>query len=105
SAASPQTWTVVPIGLGRRLGIDRDGDGVGDALELRQGSNPADAASKTLRASTGLWYDPARSGSGFDVQRLGGAMFATWYTYQDDGSPTWYQAVGDAANPWVGTLN
>jgi mono/diheme cytochrome c family protein len=105
SAAQPQTWTVVPRALGRRLGIDRDGDGVGDAAELRQGSNPADAASKTLRPSTGLWYDPNRSGHGFDVQLAGTAMFATWYTYDDDGTPTWYQAVGDFANPWVATMN
>jgi YVTN family beta-propeller protein len=105
SAAVPQTWTVVPAGLGGRLGLDRDGDGVRDALELRQGSNPANAASNTLHPAAGLWYNPQRSGHGFDLQFFGSAMAITWYTYLEDGSPVWYQAVAPAANPWVATLN
>jgi YVTN family beta-propeller protein len=105
SAAAPQLWTVVPAGLAVRLGIDRDGDGVRDAVELRQGSNPADAASTTLRPAAGLWYNPQRSGHGFDLQFFGAAMAITWYTYLEDGSPIWYQALGPAANPWVATLN
>ena len=102
---APQTWTAVPAGLGRRLGIDRDGDGIGDRAELAQGSDPADAASTTLRPTAGLWFNPARSGHGFDLQQLGGAMFVTWYTYRDDGTPTWYQAAAPLADPWAGTLN
>ena len=31
-------------------------------------------------------FNPARSGHGFDLQQLGGAMFVTWYTYRDDGT-------------------
>lgn len=104
-ANAPQTWTVVPSGLGTRLGIDRDGDGVRDRVELKQGSNPADATSKTLRAAAGLWFNPARSGHGFDLQFLGDAMAVTWYTFLEDGSPTWYQAAAPAANPWTATLN
>jgi YVTN family beta-propeller protein len=42
---SEETWTVVPLGLGRRLGIDRDGDGFGDTTEVEAGSNPADQLS------------------------------------------------------------
>ena len=62
-------------------------------------------ASTTLRPTAGLWFNPARSGHGFDLQQLGGAMFVTWYTYLDDGTPTWYQAAAAMADPWVGTLN
>ncbi|HET9484902.1 MAG TPA: hypothetical protein VFO79_13165, partial [Xanthomonadales bacterium] len=105
SAQRPQTWTVVPSGLAPRLGIDRDGDGVRDARELAQGSNPADAASTTLRAAAGLWFNPQRSGHGFDLQFLGDAMAVTWYTFLEDGSPTWYQAAAPAANPWRATMN
>lgn len=104
SAAAPLTFTLVAKGLGQRLGIDRDGDGVGNARELQQGSNPADATSSTLRASAGLWYNPARSGTGLDLQYAGEAMFATWYTYEDDGTPVWYQAAAARATPWVGEL-
>lgn len=104
AAASAQTWTVVPRGLGRRLGIDRDGDNVLDGVEIRQGSNPADAASTSLRALAGLWFNPVRSGHGLDIQHAGSNMVATWYTYNDDGSPTWYLSVGPRANPYVATL-
>jgi hypothetical protein len=105
SDTNTQTWTLVPPGLGQRLGRDRDGDGVGDGAELVRGSNPADAASSMLRPTAGLWFNPARSGHGFDLQFLGGAMFVTWYTYLDDGTPTWYQAAGASADPWSATLN
>jgi YVTN family beta-propeller protein len=105
SASAPQTWTLVPAGLGRRLGIDRDGDGLGDARELAQGSNPADAASTTPRLAAGLWFNPQRSGHGIDLQYGVGGMAATWYTYEDDGTPVWYQAVAPVANPWQAVLN
>jgi hypothetical protein len=38
------TWTVVPAGTGRRLGVDRDNDGFGDATERDRGTDPADAS-------------------------------------------------------------
>jgi YVTN family beta-propeller protein len=40
-----QTWTVVPLGLGVRLGIDRDEDGFGDRSEVDAGSDPTSLAS------------------------------------------------------------
>lgn len=104
SATAPQTWSAVSVGLGRRLGTDRDGDGVGDARELAQGSDPADAQSKTLQARAGLWFNPERGGHGFDLQYLGQNMFVLWYTYNDDGTPTWYLAVGPRAQAWRGDL-
>ena len=104
SSLAPLTITVVPRGLARRLGIDRDGDGIGDSSEVKQGSNPADADSTTLNPMAGLWYNPARSGHGMDLHYAGATQFVTWYTYNDDGSPTWYQAVAPRANPWVAPL-
>jgi hypothetical protein len=38
------TWTVVPLDTGRRLGIDRDNDGIGDATERERGTGPEDAS-------------------------------------------------------------
>ena len=97
--------TVVPKGLGGRLALDRDGDGIRDHVELAQGSNPADALSQELRPSTGLWYNPNRGGHGFDLQLLGDSMFVTWYTYEDDGTPVWYQAAGPFSSNWSAPMN
>jgi len=35
------TFTAVPAGMGRRMGIDRDDDGVPDRTEIERGRNPA----------------------------------------------------------------
>jgi hypothetical protein len=45
AVGSEQTWTVVPLGLGIRLGIDRDEDGFGDRTEIDAGSDPTSQAS------------------------------------------------------------
>ncbi len=94
SAARPLSYEVVPKGLATRLALDRDGDGISDAAELAQGSDPTDATSTTLRPAAGLWYNAARSGHGFDIESVGDQLFVLWYTYEDDGRPTWYEADG-----------
>ncbi|MGQ0802051.1 MAG: YncE family protein [Pseudomarimonas sp.] len=104
SATSPQTWTAVPAGLGRRLGIDRDGDGIANRVEIKQGSNPADETSTSLLPATGLWFNPGRTGHGLDVQLIGATLAVTWYTYDDAGEPTWYLAVAPFSNPWRAEL-
>ncbi|MCB1607296.1 MAG: hypothetical protein KDI71_10005 [Xanthomonadales bacterium] len=105
SSAQPLTLTLVPAGLGVRLAVDRDGDGVGDQAELVQGSDPANPESSTLKPRPGLWFNPARSGHGFDLQFSGPNMFVLWYTYEDDGTPVWYLASAPYAAPWVADLN
>ncbi|MEZ5440980.1 MAG: hypothetical protein R3F15_05785 [Lysobacterales bacterium] len=104
SDSQPQTWTLVPAGLGTRLALDRDGDGLSDEEERRQGSDPADATSTQLRPRAGLWFNPARSGHGFDLQYSGPNLFVLWYTYEDDGSPVWYLAAGPYAPDWQAEL-
>jgi hypothetical protein len=42
----------------------------------------------------GLWWNPARSGSGFEIFTRPGEVAAIWYTYERDGSPVWYSAQG-----------
>lgn len=56
-------------------------------------TGPADAE---FRA--GLWWDPARDGSGWEINMGGDVFFGIWYTYNEDGSPTWYTTNGSLAD-------
>jgi hypothetical protein len=101
----PITFTAVPFGLGERLGLDRDGDGLFDGVEVAQYSNPADEDSTSFSPEPGHWFNPSRSGHGMDLQRSGNSMGATWYTYREDGTPHWYQAFGELQGmSWTGEL-
>lgn len=42
----------------------------------------------------GLWYDRAREGHGFELQRIGDNWFVLLFTYDDAGNPEWYLGVG-----------
>jgi hypothetical protein len=35
------------------------------------------------------WGGPAQNGWGISVIQQAGALFAVWFTYEDDGTPTW----------------
>jgi uncharacterized secreted protein with C-terminal beta-propeller domain len=51
----------------------------------------------------GHWWDPTRSGHGFELLNAAGQVFAVWYTYDEAGAPTWYTIQGDQelmGNPW-----
>ena len=48
--------------------------------------------------SRGLWYDPARPGHGFDLQFAGSRLAGVFYTYDEDGSPSWLVLDGAALN-------
>ena len=52
-------------------------------------TGPANAA---FRA--GLWWDPAQSGTGWEINQSGDAFFGIWYTYNSDGDPVWYTTNG-----------
>ncbi len=42
----------------------------------------------------GAWYNPDRSGSGLFLYEFGSSWGFVWYTYLEDGTPTWY--IGSA---------
>lgn len=42
----------------------------------------------------GHWWDPARSGHGFEVLNSGENVFVVWYTYDGSERPVWYTAQG-----------
>ena len=47
-------------------------------------------------AMPGLWWDPQRSGTGFEIHPAGTGLFVIWFTYRDDGSAVWYTAQDDS---------
>ena len=74
------------------------------------------AASATVRATItgtaptvrpGGYFNPQRGGHGFFVYPASTVLAGLWYTYLQDGSPTWYYAQGDAPSAngvWRGSL-
>jgi hypothetical protein len=60
----------------------------------------------TLKA--GSYYNSNRSGHGLFVYPAGSQLAVIWYTYLEDGTPTWYYMQGlqpGANNEWTGTLS
>lgn len=42
----------------------------------------------------GLWWDPALSGTGWEINKSGDAVFGIWYTYDQDSNPVWFTTQG-----------
>ena len=61
----------------------------------------------TLTPVQGLWFNPARDGAGFNLNLSDDQLIIEWYTYLEDGTPTWYLAQGDfppAGDQWTADL-
>jgi uncharacterized secreted protein with C-terminal beta-propeller domain len=60
-------------------------------------STAASAATVAERSpfAQGHWWNPARSGEGFDIFNAAGQIAVMWFTYDDTGRPVWYTAQGD----------
>jgi len=52
-----------------------------------------------VRPQRGLWFDPARNGSGFAVEVIGNLLFIVWYTFDTNGDAIAYTAQ----NPLTGS--
>lgn len=42
----------------------------------------------------GLWWDPAKSGTGWEINKSGGNVFGIWYTFDQNRNPVWYTTQG-----------
>lgn len=56
-----------------------------------------------IAPASGLYYDRNRSGHGLDLQVVGDGIYGTFYTFEADGQPIWYQISGPFAGD-SGTL-
>ena len=49
------------------------------------------ARAAPLTNNTDIWWNPSESGWGLNVvQHSSNVIFATWFSYDDDGTPAWY---------------
>ena len=69
------------------------------SLVLCVAAASAGAASMADRSPffQGHWWDPARSGHGFEIFNAADRVMAVWYTYDTAGRPIWYTAQGPRA--------
>lgn len=56
------------------------------------------ASAQAAPPASGLYYDRTRAGHGLDLQIVGDRVVGTFYTFETDGQPIWYQVDG----PWAG---
>ena len=66
-------------------------------------SGPAIAAEPNHQ---GLWWNAQESGWGINLAHQDDTIFATWFTYDTDGTPMWLSATAPkiATNTYGGTL-
>ena len=71
----------------------------GTSIEIERFSIVADGAATDwdaetpTRPSTGWYWDPSRTGSGFFAEMQGESLFLVAFFYRTDGSPVWYVAM------------
>lgn len=70
---------------------------VGFAVQVAYGAGSEQTTSTPV---PGVYYNAQRSGHGFFLSQASGQQIVDWYTYLEDGTPTWYgaQANAPAAN-------
>ena len=58
------------------------------------------AASVAQRSplTQGMWWDPSRSGHGFEIFQIADQIGMAWFTYDENSRPIWYTAQGDVAS-------
>ena len=84
--------TVVPVTPGRWYVVSQYSSSRADANVLLSAQlNSGGAMPPTL--TPGNYYNPQRSGHGIFVSRAAGQQVIDWYTFREDGTPTWYLAT------------
>jgi len=70
------------------------------------GNGSAAAAPSLPAALSGVWWNPKQSGWGIGLTERRTNIFATWFTYDTHGRPTWHVSTCKMATPFncVGTL-
>ena len=67
------------------------------------GAFAANTVAQRSPFTQGHWWNPARSGSGFDIFNAADQGMVIWYTFDESGHPIWYTAQGNIATLDKGT--
>jgi subtilisin family serine protease len=98
---SHSNQTTVPASPGRWYVVSQysstKGAGFSLSAKLTYGGTPPPAL------TPGNYFDPQRPGHGIFISQAGGQQVVDWYTYLEDGTPTWYVAQDAAPGASVGT--
>jgi subtilisin family serine protease len=89
-SAGPGRWYLVATNNGNTEATFSVG------AQLAYGSSAAPAL------TPGNYFNPQRSGHGIFMSQAGGQQVVDWYTFREDGTPTWYLAQGTAPAGAVG---
>ncbi|MES2933640.1 MAG: hypothetical protein V4805_09155 [Pseudomonadota bacterium] len=66
------------------------GDGTNTSRYSQAPVRPGYAIDTRTSPMSGLWWNEKESGWGFSIIEHGPTIFASWYTYDVNGQPTWY---------------
>jgi hypothetical protein len=101
NAITQNNKTVVPVTPGRWYLVSQySSSRAGASVQLSTLLNFGGATPPTL--TPGNYFNPQRSGHGIFLSQAAGQQVIDWYTFREDGTPTWYLAQGAAPAGEVG---
>ena len=79
-----------------------------DSIGVEVTATLATASGGTIEPHWGLWQPIRPLSHGFEYNRIGDNRFVAWYTYDQDGVPTWYftasRLSAENGNAWTAEL-
>jgi len=100
-AVTHSKHVVVPVTPGRWYIPSSYSNSIGTSVLLGAQLNFNASAAPALMP--GNYFNPQRSGHGIFLSQGGGQQVVDWYTFLEDGTPTWYVALNAAPAASVGT--
>ena len=96
NAATMDRTMNIPVTAGRWYVVAKSNSSSASAFSAIMHLN---LSTEVVRPAPGAYYNPERSGHGIFMNDAAGNRALYWYTYLEDGTPTWYQAVASVPGP------